>query len=685
VRLCASATAFAVALVTAGVAAAAGPPSSLAQEPVYTGLASQRIYFVMPDRYADGDPSNDHLAGDNPADIGFFHGGDLKGLTGDCIGARGLARVKALGFTSIWVTPVLGQNAVQGDSAAYHGYWPLDFTTVDPHFGTEADFAAFTDCARRLGLKVILDVIVNDTADVAFPSGGSAYSDLPYRDCKGRVFDAARYPNPFPCLKASTMPRPPVVVASERGSRKPAWLNDLTNYHNRGDVDFASCSDACYRNGDIFGLDDLFTEKPVVVNGLAEVYASWISRFKLDGFRIDAARHVDPRFYLRWLPKIFAAAQAAGVPDFQVFGEVFIADAVQQSAYVRDWGLPSALDFPFQDAAAGYASGAASSKALAARFADDDYVRGRDGVQPTPPTFVGNHDMGRAAYQLVSRAPASGDVLVRRDLLAQALLYLLRGAPVVMYGDEVGMIGSGGDKQARQDMFPTAVKEWQTQERVGSPAIGTGSSFDVVANPVGDGLRALGALRDKVPALSVGSTVVRLAAGQLFAVSRIDRGARREYLAVFNNGTAPAPATIQTATPSAAWTPLLGGVGGTSDGAGRLSVTVPPLSALLLEAGTELPVRTVGAPRLTVGPDSLSSLYALTATASTLDPLSVTFAVKRAGVSWRRVAVDDSPPYRGFLEPARFRRGELVQVVALARSSSGAVAVSAVRTAVPRP
>jgi len=683
VRRCASALVAALALC--GGAAAAGPPLSLAREPVYSGLASQRIYFVMPDRYADGDPTNDDLAGDDPADVGSFHGGDFKGLTGDCTGPRGLARIKALGFTSIWVTPPFVQNPIQGDSAAYHGYWPLDFTTVDPHFGTEADFAAFADCAHRLGLMVILDVIVNDTADVAFPSGGSAYSDLPYRDCKRHVFDARRYPNPFPCLNPATMPRPPVVVAAERAIRKPAWLNDLTNYHNRGDVDFSSCSDACYQSGDIFGLDDLFTEKPAVVNGLADVYASWIARFKLDGFRVDAARHVDPRFFPRWLPKVEAAARAAGVPDFQVFGEVFVPDAVQQSVYVRDWGLPSALDFPFQDAAASFAAGATSSKALASRFADDDFYRGADGVQPTPPTFIGNHDMGRAAYEIQSRSSgATGDVLLRRDLLGQALMYLLRGAPVVMYGDEVGMIGNGGDKQARQDMFQTRVKEWQTQARVGSGPIGTGSGFDVV-NPVGEGLRALGALRDHVPALSVGSTIVRLAAGQLFAVSRIDRGARREYLAVFNNGAGAAPATIRTATPSATWTPLLGGVGATSDGAGKLTVTVPPLSALLLQAGVELPARKLAPPKLSIGPDPLSSLFALTARAATLDPLSVTFAVKRRTGGWQRVAVDDSPPYRGFLEPARFRKQERVQVVALARSSSGGVATSPILTAVPRP
>ena len=215
-RRCASAAALAV-LALCGAASAASPPLSLAIEPVYSGLASQRIYFVLPDRYADGDPSNDRLVGDDRTDIGSFHGGDLKGLVGDCTGPRGLARIKALGFTSIWIAPPYGQQAVQGDSAAYHGYWPLDFTTVDPHLGNESDFGAFADCAHRLGLKVILDVIVNDTADVASPAGLSSYSSAPYRDCAGRVIKA-RYADPFPCLNPATMPhRPTGASASPRG------------------------------------------------------------------------------------------------------------------------------------------------------------------------------------------------------------------------------------------------------------------------------------------------------------------------------------------------------------------------------------------------------------------------------------------------------------------------------------
>src|SRR5207302_4868788 len=174
--------------------------------------------------------------------------------------------------------------------------------------------------------------------------------------------------------------------------------------------------------------------------------------------------------------------------------------------------------------------------ALSSRFADDDYFRGSSGVAPTPPTFLGNHDMGRAAYQILQHGAASDSKLLSRVELGYDLLYLLRGAPVVYYGDEVGMIGTGGDKQARQDMFPTQVAEWQTQARLGGPPIGSGSSFDVTANPIGAELRLLGRLRDSVPALSTGASVVRVARGSLLALSRVDAASRREYLALFNSG-----------------------------------------------------------------------------------------------------------------------------------------------------
>ena len=108
------------------------------------------------------------------------------------------------------------------------------------------------------------------------------------------------------------------------------------------------------------------------------------------------------------------------------------------------------------------------------------------------------------------------------------------------------MIGSGGDKAAREDMFPTQVPDWQTEERVGSPPIGKGSSFDVTTNPIELELKQLGALRDEHPGLSTGWSIVRYAKGAVVVVSRIDPVSKRELVAVFNNGAAPASARFTT-------------------------------------------------------------------------------------------------------------------------------------------
>ncbi|HUQ22977.1 MAG TPA: alpha-amylase family glycosyl hydrolase [Gaiellaceae bacterium] len=665
---------------------------ALAQPPRRSSIASQRIYFVMTDRYANGDTANDRggrtgprsVTGYDPADTGWFHGGDLRGLTGGCTSGTGLARIKALGFTAVWVTPPFGQKTVQGSSAAYHGYWIRDFASVDPHLGTNADFADFVACAHRLGLKVYLDVVVNHTADVILPSG-TGYSSAPYRDCRGKAFNPARYAGgrTFPCLKVGNFPRVPVVLAEDRHAKSPAWLNDARRYHNRGDIDFGSCSETCFEQGDFFGLDDLFTEQPVVVNGLARVYGDWIRRTKVDGFRIDTARHVDRAFFKVWTPKILATARAAGVPEFELFGEVFNSDAIELSSFVRERRLPNVLDFPFQDAATRYAAGAASAKGIVARLDDDDYFQGPSGVAHTPPTFLGNHDMGRAARMIKDRSGGtSGAELLRRVQLAYSLMYLLRGAPVVYYGDEVGIVGSGGDKEARQDLFPTQVAGWRTGERVGSAPIGAGSSLEIASHPIADELKVLGALRDAHPALSSGASIVRLAARGVLAVSRIDAAAKREYVAAFNAGTTTERVVVPTSTPSADWTGLIG-VDSRSNDTGGLVVSIPPTGTLLLRANADLPVARPAVPKLEVAADDLTELVRVTTTPNA-KTVSVAFAVRRASGSWRRLAVDDSPPYRAFLDPKAYRRGETVHLVAIARALDGTTAVSAVVPAILR-
>jgi glycosidase len=643
----------------------------------------------MPDRYANGDPSNDRggktgsrvATGFDPTDTGWFHGGDLKGLTGGCADPRhGLQRIKDLGFSALWVTPVLKQRTVQGSSAAYHGYWGLDFTTVDPHLGTDADFGALVDCAHRLGLKVYLDVVVNHTGDV-IALGGSTYSGVPYRDCRGRPFNPALYAGgkTFPCLRPEAMPRIPYVAPADRTAKRPAWLNDVRRYHNRGDIDFASCSEKCFEQGDFFGLDDLFTEQPAVENGLAEIYAGWIRRFKVDGFRVDTAKHVDAAFFKVWAPKILAAARAAGVQHFEIFGEVFVTDSVDLSRYVKRRGVPNVIDFPLQDALVRFASGSAGANGIRIRLQDDDYFGGPSGRAYTPATFLGNHDIGRGALLIRDQSQATGPELLARVNLAHSLLYLLRGAPVVYYGDEFGIIGSGGDKEARQDLFPTQVKSWQTEPRVGSPPIGTASSFDVTGNPVGEHLRVLGRLRADHPALSVGATVVRFAQGPSFVVSRIDEAARREYVAAFNSGGTAASVTFPTGTPSASWTPLLGGTASATSGPdGRLTLRIPPLTAVLLRADAQLGARAPAPLTIRIVPDDVSELWSVNASAARA-PESVTIAVRRSGAAgWHRLAADDSPPFRAFLDPALYRRGEQVHLVAIARWPDGTVTTSPV-------
>ncbi|MBM2821634.1 MAG: glycosidase [Thermoleophilia bacterium] len=673
---------------------------TLAKPPTYSAFASQRIYFVMPDRYANGDPTNDRggvmggrsLSGYDPADIGWYHGGDLKGLTGACTDTRtGLARIKDLGFTAIWIAPVVVQQWVQGDSAAYHGYWGLDFTKVDPHLGTDADFAAFADCAHGLGLKVYVDIVVNHTADVVLLSGGTSFrgpDEMPYRDCRGKPFSAQRYAGGkrFPCLSDRYQPRQPIVLPQNRALKRPAWLNDVTRYHNRGDIEFSSCSPVCFEQGDFFGLDDIFTEQPFVVSGLAEVYGDWIRRYKIDGFRVDTAKHVDRAFFRSWVPKIQAAARAAGVADFEIFGEIFETDAAELASFVRERAVPNVIDFPLQDALMRFAGGSAGAKGISSRIGDDDYFRGANGVAPTPATFLGNHDVGRAALRIKEQGGGEGAELLNRDLLGHSLLYLLRGAPVVYYGDEFGIIGRGGDKAARQDLFPTKVAEWQAETRIGSSPIGTGSSFDLADHPVAAHLRALGALRDDHPALSIGASFVRLAQQGSLVVSRIDPEARHEYLAAFNAAEEPATVTVQTATPSSSWTTLFGPGGAAATAVnGRVTLRLPALSALLYRADSALPSRGAARVTLRATPDRFTNLVRLTVTPSTVDPLSVTFAVRRAkAAKWQLLGADDGTPYGVYLDPRDYKRGERVSIVAAVRASDGSISTSPVLSIQPR-
>src|SRR5215204_3443239 len=212
-------------------------------------VTDENFYFVMADRFENGTTDNNtggiaggpNQHGFDPTNKGFYNGGDLKGLLDR------IDYIRGLGTTSIWLTPSFKNKAVQledGPSAGYHGYWVTDFTQIDPHLGTNEELRDLVDAAHRRGMKVYFDIITNHTADVVGYEEGArtAYvsKDVePYRTAAGVPFDDRDYAGTatFPPLSPTvSFPYTPVLAPSEQNLKVPAWLNDVTLYHNRGDT-----------------------------------------------------------------------------------------------------------------------------------------------------------------------------------------------------------------------------------------------------------------------------------------------------------------------------------------------------------------------------------------------------------------------------------------------------------------
>ena len=619
---------------TTSVAATPAAPADQA------GLVKDLIYFVFPDRYLNGDTSNDKYPGYDPRDTAFFHGGDLKGLTGTCAaGDNGLARIKKLGFTAVWVTPLVVQQKPTPYGAGYHGYWGVDFLDVDPHLGTKADLLAFSECAKKLGLKLILDVVTNHTGDV-----------IAYKDKDAYI--------PADMVKA----------------KSPAWLNDLTNYHNVGDMNSCWGEGSCMQLGDFYGLDDIATEKPVVYNGWADVYGKWIKDYGLSGFRVDTARHVDDNFFKNWSPQINAAARSVGIDNFTIFGEVWDVNPINLMNYIRRNKIQTVLDFPFQRSAAEFASGYSDASTIENLFNYDDLYTTATTSASNMVTFLGNHDMGRAGKIIESKRINPASELLPRTLLGHSLMYLTRGIPSVYYGDEVGMTGtgSGSDQLARQDMFSTKVNIWKTEKRIGSSPIGTGNAFDVTdKHPIANHLKALATLRAANPGLANSSMQIRYAKDYLLAISKKDDAENREYIVAFNNSNKAIKATINTATSKGGWKLLMGKTT-VKAVAEKITITVPALSTVVLKANQKIDKTDVKVGKVTSELDFLTGYYETKAVVSTKDLVKVTFSIRTStDQPWSSLGTDTNSPYSVYVDPLDFE-GKTVEIKAEAINSKGA-------------
>lgn len=601
----AAATATVAALVTALPAAAAPeppkPPSdrSLAAEPARHDLTREQFYFVLPDRFANGDRGNDRggltgsrlSTGYDPTDKGFYQGGDLKGLT------EKLDYIKGLGTTAIWMAPIFKNQPVQGEGkdagAGYHGYWITDFTQVDPHFGTNADLERLIDKAHAKGMKVFFDVITNHTADVVdYKEKSYGYLSkgaFPYLTKDGVPFDDSDYADGtrrFPRTDEDSFPRTPVVPDAKKNLKVPAWLNDPKMYHNRGDSTFAGES---AEHGDFVGLDDLWTERPEVVEGMEKIYQRWVRDFDIDGFRIDTVKHVNTEFWTRWATALDEYAAERGRDDFFMFGEVYSADPAITSKYVTQGRLDATLDFPFQDAARTFASQGGSAEKLANLFAQDyRYTTDKANAYESVP-FLGNHDMGRFGTFLAQDNKDADDAeLLKRYKLANELMFLSRGNPVVYYGDEQGYTGAGGDKDARQTLFASRTADFLDDDQIGTGRTHAEDAYDT-SHPLYRQIAALAELTEAHPALRDGVQQQRYAQDSVYAFSRTDARAATEYVVAVNNATEAKTVQVPTGSAAMDFTAIHGTDGTVRSGADKkIEVTVPALSSVVLKAARPL-------------------------------------------------------------------------------------------------
>lgn len=566
------------------------------------------IYFVLPDRFENGDPSNDRggLSGDrlktgfDPTDKGFYHGGDIKGLISR------LDYIQGLGATAVWVAPIFKNKFVQGppghESAGYHGYWITDFTQVDPHFGTNAEFKALVDAVHARGMKFYMDIVVNHTADVIQYAECKVSVDCPYRSIADYPYQrrggvAGKPTNPgftgegdgsaenFARLKDPNYAYTVQVPPAERDVKRPAWLNDPIYYHNRGNSLFRGESSTL---GDFVGLDDVFTENPRVVQGMIDIYSEWIDKYRIDGFRIDTAQHVNPEFWQKFVPAILERAKADGIPHFHIFGEVATSemDPAHTAVNTRVDKLPSVLDFSFTRAVVDVVANNAPTDELAKLFRADPLYEGGSEAALQLPTFIGNHDAGRIGFFIRHFMPnAPADEVLKRDMLAHAMLLTLRGVPTIYSGDEQGFVGKGGDQDARQDMFPSKVASYNEDRLLGSSATTAQSNFDT-NHPLYREIADLAHIRTTHPALTRGLQLVRYSSDKpgLFAVSRFEPRTGREMLLLFNTSTVPLQQNVQVETRSKEFEVLVGECPLTAQAPGSVQIELPALGYAVCNA-----------------------------------------------------------------------------------------------------
>ena len=391
------------------------------------------IYFVMVDRFHDDAPripvsGTDRSAGVPTRDD--FYGGTLKGVTNH------LDYIAGLGCTSIWLSPVFESNA-----RAYHGYNINNYLAIDPHFGTMADLKELVRGAHERDMRVILDVVLNHSGD------------------------NWSYPNNF---RYAYSEDEQFAFGSWRRTDRPipTELRNPDFYTRRGEISgggFDASPES--QHGDIFGLKNYVSDDDEAASELIEVlirtHCYWIREADVDGFRIDAAKHMGALACARFASAVREYAYSLGKRGFFLFGEVASPEDAVIDRYIDQYasaldsggtvffGLDSVLDFRLGADLPGVLKGLRDPSPLYDRVeAQRTRAMNRGQVGRFLVSFIDNHD---AFWQNAGRfANGAPD-----DQVIAAMGYLLcaLGTACIYYGTEQGFAGSGGDNEMREAMF----------------------------------------------------------------------------------------------------------------------------------------------------------------------------------------------------------------------------------------
>jgi glycosidase len=457
------------------------PPLLHVASPDWRG---QVIYFVLTDRFANGDPTNDDQHGGefDQTNGDKYSGGDLAGVTGH------LDYIQGLGATAVWITPPVANmwwDPLAG-SAGYHGYWARDLARVDEHLGTLDTYKALSSALHHRGMYLVQDVVPNHMGNFFTWDPPSSYTAGNVLVGFKRNLGATPTNRPAPPFDQCDATDPAQLAAATYH-----WTPAITDYNDLTQETTWQVSD----------LDDLNTGNPVVRSALKAAYGSWIKEVGVDAFRVDTAKYVEHAFWNDFLHSadgILATAAGTGRSSFLAFGEVFetplpfddtadrkVASYLGTNALPE---LPSVIQFPlYQELTNVFGSSAAPTSTLSYRvgkFLDRS-------IYPDPtliPTFVDNHDVGR----FLSTGSEKG--------LAQALAFIftMPGIPVVYQGTEQGFTETraamfkGGYHANGADHFDTASAGYQRIKTLASlrttnSVFTTGETAVLFDNPGGPG------------------------------------------------------------------------------------------------------------------------------------------------------------------------------------------------------